>query len=62
MTRQFAHALAGEAKRLLSVPATPVQRDGVWFVEVTVDGLPVVLRDGTDLVYLTAELRDQRAA
>jgi hypothetical protein len=62
MTRQFARALAGEAKRLLSVPATPVRRAGVWFVEVTVDGLPVVLRDGTDLVYLTAELRDQRAA
>jgi hypothetical protein len=62
MTRQFAIAVATEARRTLSVPATPVQRAGVWFVEVTVDGLPVVLRDGTDLVYLTAELRDQPAA
>jgi hypothetical protein len=62
VTRQFAIAVATEARRTLSVPATPVQRGGVWAVEVTVDGVPVVLRDGTDLVFLVAELRDRQAA
>lgn len=63
MTQESATEVARDASRLLGVKATVGRHSWCnWFVEVTLDGVPVVLRDGTDLVFLIAERRSQAQA